>query len=611
LRGYNIMQCLGDAGIPLQNCNVTMEQIVEDEVMENSSVEVTYNGITPQEQGQQHSDENGNSSVKYMSKIELEEREEGKEGATPKQEKDDNSSQRVFTDFDSDEVKEEIADGAPSLQSNGNVVTSQIPLQSLDTALTVDQSEKDEVVGKNANFVSDPAVSFSFVNKKVAVRGSDEKARSDERAAKPETVGNSNDKIESGSDATVIVSSIPGNLNLAVGRRPQSKENVEMNQGNTISVERESDVGKMKYVSNDVAADSSILANQKLAIGQSSQGDGMVDGRQKGTESVEMKNADYKTDAVSNTTASGSLMSATHSDGRLNKSQRSAAVFFTMVAKELSFQSSSTTGHLPIGCLNIIRANPGNSHCVDCNSEGPAMASVQHGTLLCESCAQRHEVYVRRSKIKPLVQSALIAEVDRWTCTEILCMLEGGNKQASDFLDQHQHGKILIAAGNSRDVVSNWPSRQKQNSERRFNFLKTGSTRMNFPSDSTRSIDSRSTDSNMPPRLRRYRTKAAKFYRSQLASHVESIKQSGFYRGKELTNVDDFNCGGSIGSMSQRSKTSFVPPVMVRKKTSRLLRIPSFGEKKNDDEQKSMREEKPKSKRKVMFRGLKKFSSNK
>mmetsp|Transcript_9900 Transcript_9900/g.12865 ORF Transcript_9900/g.12865 Transcript_9900/m.12865 type:complete len:602 (-) Transcript_9900:61-1866(-) len=601
------MQCLGDAGIPSHNCNV-MEQIVEDEVMENSSVEVSYNGIPPQEQGQQHSDENGNSSVKYMSKIELEEGKEGKEGATPKQEEDDNSSQSVFTDFVSDEVKEEIAEGTPSLQSNGNVVTSQIPLQYLDTALTVEQSEKDEVVDKNANFVSDPAVSFSFVNKKVAVRGSDEKARSDERAAKPETVGNSNDKIESRSDATVIVSSIPGNLNVAVGR-PKSKENVEMNQGNTISVERESDVGKMKYVSNDVAAYSSILANQKLAIGQGSQGDGMVDGRQKGTESVEMKNVDYKTDAVSNTTASGRLMSATQSDGRLNKNQRSAAVFFTMVAKELSSQSSSTTGHLPIGCLNIIRANPGNSHCVDCNSEGPAMASVQHGTLLCESCAQRHEVYVRRSKIKPLVQSALIAEVDRWTCTEILCMLEGGNKQASDFLDQHQHGKILIAAGSSRDVVSNWPSRQKQNSERRFNLLKT--TKMNFPSDSTRSIDSRSTDGNIPPRLRRYRTKAAKFYRSQLASHVESIKQSGFYRGKELTNVDDFNCGGSIGSMSQRSKTSFVPPVMVRKKTSRLLRIPSFGEKKNDDEQKSMREEKPKSKRKVMFRGLKKFSTSK
>lgn len=605
------MQCLGDAGIPLHNCHFTMEQIVEDEVMEISSMEVSNNSITPQEQGQQHSDENGNSSVKYMSKIELEKGKEGEGGGIPQQEENDNSSQSVFTDFVSDEVKEEIEEVTPSLQRNGNVVTSQIPLQSLETALTVDKSKKNEVVDKDVNFCSDPAVSFSFGNKKLAVRGSDEKALRDKRAAKSGTVGNSINKIESGSGATVIVSSIPGNLNLAVGQRPQSEENAEVNQGNTRSVERESNIRKMKSVSNTVAADSSMFAHQKLAIGQSSQGDGMVDGRQKATESVEMKNIDNMIDAVSNTTASGRLISATQNDGRLNKNQRSAAVFFTMVAKELSSQSSSTTGHLPIGCLNIIRANPGNSHCVDCNSEGPAMASVQHGTLLCESCAQRHEVYVRRSKIKPLVQSALIAEVDRWTCTEILCMLEGGNKQASDFLDQHQHGKILIAAGNSRDVLSNWPSRQKQNSERRFNFINTVSTIMNFPSDSTRSIDSRSTDSNMPPRLRRYRTKAAKFYRSQLASHVESIKQSGFYRGKELINVDDFSCGGSIGSMSQRSRTSFVPPVMARKKSSRLLRIPSFGEKKKDVEQKSTREEKPKSKRKVMFRGLKKFSASK
>ena len=79
--------------------------------------------------------------------------------------------------------------------------------------------------------------------------------------------------------------------------------------------------------------------------------------------------------------------------------------------------------------------------------------------------------------------------MDSWSDKEVLAMLEGGNKQLSDFFKRHS--LIPCRSSASCDKV------YKQQYDRV------------------------------------YRTNAASFYRKNLSKHVDHIRESGDYRGRE------------------------------------------------------------------------------
>jgi hypothetical protein len=89
--------------------------------------------------------------------------------------------------------------------------------------------------------------------------------------------------------------------------------------------------------------------------------------------------------------------------------------------------------------------------------------------------------------------------MDSWKHSDILAMLEGGNKQLADFFQRH---------GLSSPIVNTPTNNPKESS---FNF------------NHTNSISS----SN------RYKTNAAKFYKTNLSQHVIKVIESGLYKGRD------------------------------------------------------------------------------
>ena len=73
--------------------------------------------------------------------------------------------------------------------------------------------------------------------------------------------------------------------------------------------------------------------------------------------------------------------------------------------------------------------------------------------------------------------------MDSWQQSDILAMLEGGNKQLGDFFQRHG----LSPTGSCNDVAS----------------------------------------------MNRYKTNAAKFYKKNLCHHVSRVTESGIYKGRE------------------------------------------------------------------------------
>jgi hypothetical protein len=126
----------------------------------------------------------------------------------------------------------------------------------------------------------------------------------------------------------------------------------------------------------------------------------------------------------------------------------------------------------PKSCRQIMNSLPGNSTCVDCSSRNPEWASITYGVLICTKCAGRHRSYG--------VQTSFVRSVnmDAWSHSQVLAMLEGGNDQMNHFFDRHQ-------MGNSSSLTA-----------------------------------------------KRYHTKAGLFYRSNLSKHVNVVSSKGIYEGR-------------------------------------------------------------------------------
>jgi len=128
----------------------------------------------------------------------------------------------------------------------------------------------------------------------------------------------------------------------------------------------------------------------------------------------------------------------------------------------------------PAACRKQLFSLPGNSSCADCGTPHPQWASVTYGALICLQCSGRHRSYgVNTSKVRSVT-------MDTWSHTEILAMLEGGNEQLRGFFRRHRM--------ESDDLVM---------------------------------------------RAKRYHTKAARFYRKNLAKHVQQVANKGVYKGRE------------------------------------------------------------------------------
>jgi hypothetical protein len=157
-------------------------------------------------------------------------------------------------------------------------------------------------------------------------------------------------------------------------------------------------------------------------------------------------------------------------------------------------QSQLLHSAFPAACREILWSIPGNSNCIDCGQPNPEWASVSFGTLLCISCSGRHRSYgVQTSVVRSI-------HMDSWTHTQVLNMLEGGNEQLRGFFERHQ--------------------------------MQIG-----------------------PARSRRYQTKAASFYRTQLAAHVERVARMGRYQGRSATRNQVRRRSKSIRSSSTAAAT--------------------------------------------------------
>jgi len=148
-------------------------------------------------------------------------------------------------------------------------------------------------------------------------------------------------------------------------------------------------------------------------------------------------------------------------------------------------QQQQQQAHFPSACLQLLKCIPGNSNCADCGAPDPNWASVSYGILLCLNCCGRHRGFgVQTSFVRSL-------PMDSWSHSQVLSMLEGGNYQLLQFFNRHS----LSSSSNDNDSYND--------------------------------------DSNIIER--RYKTKAALFYREKLSLHVDQVIKNGHYQGREAS----------------------------------------------------------------------------
>lgn len=152
--------------------------------------------------------------------------------------------------------------------------------------------------------------------------------------------------------------------------------------------------------------------------------------------------------------------------------------------------------HFPPACRRLIYGLPGNDKCVDCNEVHPTWATVSYGALVCLTCSGRHRgLGVKISFVKSV-------ELDSWSYSEVLSMLEGGNQQLNGFFERHNLFKVD-----------------------------------------------------------KYNTNAARFYRDNLSGHVTMVSELGKYEGREVTRQLT-----SKKQSTKKSRTNKTPEKFTKRK---------------------------------------------
>ena len=171
----------------------------------------------------------------------------------------------------------------------------------------------------------------------------------------------------------------------------------------------------------------------------------------------------------------------------------------------------------PPACLHLLHTLSTNTKCHDCDAPHPSWASVSYGIMLCLQCSGKHRsLGVNVSYVKSV-------NLDSWKRTEILCMLEGGNGQLSQFFDRHE-------LGNGMQQQSLSPTHAASGG--RGGTCSTGI-------------------------LDRYKTKAASFYRQHLKSHAKMVAaKGGLYKGREASRKGSSSSSSGGKKKSKRKKKS-------------------------------------------------------
>ena len=170
-------------------------------------------------------------------------------------------------------------------------------------------------------------------------------------------------------------------------------------------------------------------------------------------------------------------VTTTSSSAKTNTSDED--VLLQAASTELEHMRHKTSRSFPPACLALLQSIEGNHRCVDCGEQNPQWAAYRYGALLCLNCSGHHR------SLGVQVSSVRSISMDEWSISEVISMLEGGNRQLAAFFQRHQ-----LTAGACGGRLENVT-------------------------------------------LRRYKTKAALFYRRQMELHVQNILAAGPYRGRQ------------------------------------------------------------------------------
>lgn len=172
--------------------------------------------------------------------------------------------------------------------------------------------------------------------------------------------------------------------------------------------------------------------------------------------------------------SSSSCASEVHKPCEAGKPAKALVAAAKELEKLRRFPETHDGVQFPPACHSLLLSLPGNQFCADCEAPRPEWASISYGIMLCVQCCGRHRSFgVAHSRVRSI-------EMDSWKHSQVLTMLEGGNDQLRGFFKRHRMDQSSMTS-------------------------------------------------------RRYKTKAALFYRTHLQKHIDTVVDGGMYEGREAT----------------------------------------------------------------------------